>query len=135
MTAKPQTPSVRELRNFGLLMGVFIATIFGLLIPWIWGLNAVTWPWIVGAVFVLWGLSVPATLSPVFAIWMKFGSVIGWFNTRILLALVFYLMFFPLGGIMRLFGWDAMQRKLNSEVISYRISSDVGPQNNMENPF
>ena len=135
MTAKPQTPSVRELRNFGLLMGVFMATIFGLLIPWIWGLNAVTWPWIVGAVFVLWGLSVPATLSPVFAIWMKFGSVIGWFNTRILLALDFSLLFFPLGGIMRLFGWDAMQRKLNSEVISYRISSDVGPQNNMENPF
>ena len=135
MMTEPPTPTVRELRLFGLMMGGFIAAIFGLLIPWIWDLEFVKWPWITGAVFLIWGLAAPATLSPVFRLWMKLGAVLGWINTRLLLGLVFYLMFFPLGVMMRRFGWDAMHRKLNANVQSYRIASKVAARNNMENPF
>jgi len=135
MTTDNPNPSVRELRNFGLMMGGFIASIFGLLIPWIWGLEIATWPWISAAIFIAWGLAAPASLSPVFRLWMKLGGVLGWINTRLLLAAVFYLMFFPLGVIMRLFGWDAMHRKLNAELQSYRSASKAQPRENMENPF
>ena len=134
MTESP-TPDVRELRLFGLMMGGFIAAIFGLLIPWIWDLEFVEWPWITAAVFIVWGLAAPATLSSVFRLWMKLGAVLGWINTRLLLGLVFYLMFFPLGVMMRLFGWDAMHRKLNADAQSYRIASKVAARNNMEKPF
>ena len=135
MTTEPMTPSVRELRNFGFMMGGFIAVIFGLLIPWIWGLNFLRWPWITGAVFIAWGLLLPATLLLVFRVWMKIGGVLGWVNTRLLLGLVFYLMFFPLGLVMRLFGWDAMHRKLSAEADSYRIVSKTAVRANMEKPF
>jgi hypothetical protein len=134
MTDNP-APSVRELRNFGLMMGGFIAAIFGLLIPWIWDLEMARWPWITAAIFIAWGLAAPATLASVFHLWMKLGGVLGWINTRLLLAMVFYLMFFPLGVIMRLFGWDAMQRKLNANLQSYRSASKVRARDNMENPF
>jgi len=135
MMTKPPTPSVRELRLFGLMMGGFIAAIFGLLIPWFWDIEFVKWPWITAAVFLFWGLAAPATLSLVFRLWMKLGAVLGWINTRLLLGLVFYLMFFPLGVMMRLFGWDAMHRKLNANALSYRIASKVAARNNMEKPF
>lgn len=135
MMTEPPTPTVRELRLFGLMMGGFIAVIFGLLIPWIWDLEFPEWPWMAAAVFIVWGLAAPASLSPVFRVWMKFGGVLGWINTRLLLGLVFYLMFFPLGVIMRLFGWDAMHRKLNANAQSYRVPSKVAARNNMEKPF
>ena len=70
-----------------------------------------------------------------FRLWMEFGSVLGWINSRLLLGLVFYLMFFPIGFMMRLFGWDAMHRKLNANLQSYRVASKVGKRENMEKPF
>ena len=135
MNAEPSTPTVTELRNFGLLMGVFIAGIFGLLIPWIWDLTHVSWPWVLGSIFVGWALIAPTTLASVFKLWMKFGTVVGWINTRLILAIVFYLMFFPLGGIMRLFGWDAMHRKIDPGLYSYRITSKPIQRENMDQPF
>ena len=135
MMAELPTPGVRELRNFGLMMGGFIAAIFGLLIPWIWDLGFVKWPWITAAVFLVWGLAAPATLLPVFRLWMKLAMVLGWINTRLLLGLVFYLMFFPLGFMMRLFGWDAMHRKMSASAQTYRVASKVAARENMEKPF
>jgi hypothetical protein len=129
----PQTP--KELRRFGLLMGVFIAGIFGLLFPWLWNLTFVVWPWVAGSFFVLWALIAPATLAPIFYGWMIVGGVLGWINTRILLALVFYLVFFPLGFFMRLGGWDPLRRGWKEDANSYRIQSKVVDPKQMEKPF
>ena len=76
-TETTATPDVAELRKFGLIFGTLVIGAFGLLIPWIWDLEiAVTkWPWPLGAVFILWGLVHPASLGPVYRVWMKFGHV------------------------------------------------------------
>ncbi len=128
-------PADKELRSFGLLMGCFIAGLFGLLFPWLWNLKFVLWPWVVGSVFVLWALALPATLAPVFRGWMIVGGILGWINTRIILALVFYLLFFPLGRVMRLWGWDPLRRAWKKEGISYRIQSKALDRKQMERPF
>jgi hypothetical protein len=58
---------------------------------------------------------VPIILRPVFKLWLKIAHAVGWFNTQILLSIVFILIFIPIGLIMRLLGKDPMKRKMQSE--------------------
>ena len=54
----------------------------------------------------------PIILRPVFKLWLKIAHAVGWFNTQILLSIVFILIFIPIGLIMRLLGKDPMKRKM-----------------------
>jgi len=130
-----QTLDARGYRKFGLTTGAIIIVLFGLLIPWLFGLNFVKWPWILGGVLMLWGLLAPTTLKPVYVGWMKFGNVMNWINTRIILGILFYLIFLPIGAVMRLFGKDPMQRKLDSQLSSYRVTSENDEKSNVERPY
>ena len=55
-------PSVKELREFGIVTGALFALVFGLLLPWLFELALPTWPWIVLAILATWGIVAPATL-------------------------------------------------------------------------
>ena len=57
----------------------------------------------------------PITLRPIFRLWLKVAHAVGWFNTQILLSVVFILIFIPTGLIMRLFRKDPMKRKILDE--------------------
>ena len=57
----------------------------------------------------------PITLRPVFKLWLKIGHAVGWFNTQVLLSVVFIVIFIPTGLVMRLFRKDPMKRKLLAE--------------------
>jgi len=54
----------------------------------------------------------PNVLRPVFNLWLKIAHAIGWFNTQLLLSIVFILIFIPTGFIIRLLRKDPMKRKL-----------------------
>jgi hypothetical protein len=56
-------------------------------------------------------------------------------TTPIIMGIVFYVMFAPLGLLMRLFGKDAMARKLDKSAETYRVPSDRPPAKNLEKPF
>ncbi len=57
----------------------------------------------------------PTLLRPVFKLWLKVAHAVGWFNTQLLLSIVFMLIFIPTGLIMRLFRKDPMKRKILAE--------------------
>ena len=57
----------------------------------------------------------PIVLRPVFKLWLKVAHAVGWFNTQLLLSIVFILIFIPTGLIMRLFRKDPMKRKMLTE--------------------
>ncbi len=57
----------------------------------------------------------PIILRPVFKMWLKVAHAIGWFNTQLLLSIVFILVFIPTGLVMRLFRKDPMKRKMLAE--------------------
>ncbi len=125
----------KELRDFGLLTGAIVAVLFGLLLPWIWGHSLPQWPWLIAAI--LWFLAVlaPATLKPVYQVWMRIGLVLGWVNTRIILGIVFYGMIMPMGAIMRLLNRDSMARKFDANLQTYRLPSQIKTRASMEKPF
>ena len=65
----------------------------------------------VGCVLGALGLLVPALLVPFYTFWMRYvAAPLGWFNTRVILAVVWVLVFTPLGLIRKLMGADALRR-------------------------
>lgn len=122
-------------RRFGLVTGAIVAFLFGMAIPWLFSLEFPRWPWIFAGILAAWALLLPATLKPLYFGWMKFGHVMNWINTRIILGIIFYGLIVPFGLVMRLFGKDPMQRKLSSAVKTYRVDSQNPPRDNMENPY
>ena len=128
-------PDKQELRKFGLVFAGMFILIFGLLLPWIWDKSSPMWPWIVAAVFIAAALLVPMALGPVYRLWMKIGHVLGWINTRIILGVMFFLIFAPVALVLRLLGKDMLRRRLDTAATSYRIASEQLPRDRMERPY
>ena len=123
------------LRQFGLVTGGIFVGLFGLFFPWLLEIAIPTWPWVLGGVLAVWGLAAPGTLKPVYRAWMKFGLLLSRVTTPIVLGIVFFLVIFPTGFAMRLFGRDPMNRQFDDEAKSYRVSSIKAPKESMERPF
>ncbi len=125
----------KSLREFGLITGGILVGIFGLLLPWLLEHEFPTWPWVVTGI--LWTLAIllPMSLDPVYRVWMKIGSVLAWINTRIILGIMFYLIFLPVGLVLRLTGKDAMNRKLSKTQDTYRIIHPVPSKNHVEKSY
>ena len=128
-------PDKQELRKFGLIFAGMFILIFVLLLPWIWDKPRPTWAWIVAAVFIAFALLAPAALGPVYRLWMKIGLVLGWINTRIILGLVFFVIFTPVALFFKLLGKDPLKRRLDASATSYRIESEQPPRDRMEKPY
>ncbi len=75
----------------------------------------------IAAVTFLVALLWPRPLGPAFRCWMVIARAIGWFNARLLLSVLFYLVFTPIGLIMRLIKRDALHRDFNSSKNSFWI--------------
>ena len=67
--------------------------------------------WTVGALLAIPAVVAPALLGPVQRWWMRGAMVLGEVNGRIILTLLFYLVIFPLGRVLRLFR-DPLNRSL-----------------------
>ena len=118
----PGPVSKQELRRFGLIFGSLVIALFGLLIPALVGsLLQKLWPWYLGGAVILLALFWPPLLKPLYHAWMKFGELAGWINTRIILFILFYLVVFPVGLVMKLFGADPLHRKAEPAAPSYRV--------------
>lgn len=78
--------------------------------------------WILYAVAVViffWGMISPFTLKPLYIGWMYFTRCFAWFLTTLVLGLVFYIGFTVIGFLMKLFGKDPLNRKIDRNAASY----------------
>lgn len=57
------------------------------------------------------GLLLPVVARRFHVLWMTIAVALGWVNSRILLTLMFYLVFTPYGFISRLVGRDPLERR------------------------
>ena len=110
MKGKRAKSEKSKLREFGLTMGCALA-VLGALLLWrgrghyICFLGA-------SAVFFLLGLAVPVVLRPVEKVWMLFSRGLAFVMTRVILTVLFFVAFTPIGLLGRLFG----KRFLNEEM-------------------
>lgn len=125
----------KGLRQFALVGSAIVAGAFGLMLPWLLGRPVPIWPWLLAVVLVTWGLAAPATLRPVYRVWMRFGHVAGRVTTFIVLTVVFYAVVTPLGMVRAMLGHDALARRFDRCTASYRVRSTAPKIDNMERPY
>jgi Saxitoxin biosynthesis operon protein SxtJ len=115
----------KQLRQFGLVVGVGLAVVAS--ISWYRGHTTVPYVlWSGAALLLLLGLVYPPALRPVEKGWMKFGYVLGWINTRIILTLLFALVVTPIGAVARLFR-DPLDRSVDDGKATYWLPKKVAP--------
>ena len=65
------------------------------------------------------GLISPMFLSWLYKLWMGLAVVLGFFMSRVILSLLFYLAVTPIGILTKLMGKDFMGKKLDPQATSY----------------
>lgn len=131
----PADLDLKELRRFGVTVGIVIAGLFGAVLPWLFGHAFPLWPWIVGSVLVAWALIYPAGLKPVYHGWMIVGHALGWVNSRVILGIAFLAVILPTAILMRLARRDPLARTLEKDRRTYRVPSSNPPKKHFERPF
>ena len=75
--------------------------------------------WITAGVITVLYYAIPPMRLPLYLAWMYASFPVGWVMSHLVLGIVFYIVFTPIGLIMRLVGKDPMQRRTRSDVDSY----------------
>jgi hypothetical protein len=104
----------KQERQFGFLFtAVFLIIACWPLWP-LWPRGAPRTGWLVAAsvVFII-ALAVPRLLTWPNRAWMAFGHVLGLINSKIVMALIFFVVVTPIAFLMKLFGKDPMHRSLD----------------------
>jgi saxitoxin biosynthesis operon SxtJ-like protein len=124
----------KELRSFGLLVGGIFALI-GILSYWFGRRGWHLWPLIAAAVLTVPALVAPRLLAPIHRGWMRLAEVLAWVNTRIILALAFFLMFTPIGLVRRWVAGDTLNLGFDRNAVSYRTTRPARPSSHMNHQF
>lgn len=115
--------SRRQLRQFGLIVGSVLILI-ALAIAWRGdaasggGARALAGS---GFLLAVLGFLAPATLRPLYRVWMGIALVLGHVMTRVLLTLVFLLIVTPIGLVRRAVDRDPIEKSAAPEDESYWI--------------
>jgi len=72
------------------------------------------------------GLVAPRLLAPVERAWMALAHVLGRINTTLILALLYYLVFTPIGAVRRLFS-DPLDRRMGEPRPSHWTARERAP--------
>src|SRR5262245_4628577 len=113
-------PHVERERSFGLLVGGVLIAIAAYS-AWRGHPLRAEITAAIGAFLVVAALVKPTALRQLNAGWMWIGHGLGWFNSRVLLTLLYMLVFYPMGLLARVFGSDPLdvQRAATSLWVDY----------------
>ena len=113
-----------EVRKFGLSIG----TIFGMVAIYLFWqekevaqLVAYT-----GVAFFAVGWLLPVALKPVYITWMCFAVLMGFIMTKLILFVLYSLVFTPAGLMLRLLGKDPLKERIEPTKTTYWIQRERG---------
>ncbi|NIN00913.1 MAG: hypothetical protein GTO24_23360 [candidate division Zixibacteria bacterium] len=114
--------SVKDLRKFAITLFCALGILGGLFL-WRKGDLGFLF-WCIGVMILLAGLIRPGLLRPIQRGWMRAALLIGFFMTHLILALIYYLVFTPVGLVMRALGRDPLRLKFDQNAESYWIKKE-----------
>ena len=125
----------KDLRSFGVTIGIILLLVAGFL--FYKEKESFQIFLYISGTFIGLGLIIPIILKPIYIVWMVFAVVLGWFMTRFILSLLFYVIITPIGLVMRTFGKDFLDIKKQSVQGSYwnQRDSNLEKNQNYEKQF
>ena len=124
-----------DLRKFGITIGVILLVIAGFLF---WKEKESFQIFLaIGITLLLTSIALPSVLKPVYWIWMIFAIILGWFMTRVILSLLFYVVFTSIGLTLRFFGKQFLELRWDKSKKSYwkYITNEKLQNENYEKQF
>lgn len=116
-------PSRAQLRKFGLVVGGVFVLLAGVsawrghdLLPRALGA--------LGGTLVLGGALAPGLLAPVERAWMALAHVLGRINTALILGLLYFLVFTPVGWLRRMLA-DPLDRRMGQDRSSHWVPREA----------
>lgn len=122
-------------RSFGFVFAV----VFVVIALWpLWHGGGLRW-WslgVAGALVVI-AIAVPRILAVPNRLWLKLGLLLGKIVSPIALGVLFYLVFMPIGMLMRLFGKDPLKLRRDAAATTYWVDREPPgpPPTSMTNQF
>ena len=107
----------KQLREFGWVVGGVLL----LIAAWLCFKDKNAWAYLatIGGALVVLGFVLPKVLLPLQKVWMAFAVVMGFIMSRLILFLLYYVVFTLTGLLTRLLGKDLLNRKLDRSATSY----------------
>jgi len=118
-----ENTEVKEFKKFGILFSlIFIVISLSLFFK-----QKNFLPWVgISFLFFLSAIYSPVALKILYIPWMKLAFFLSWVNTGIILFLMFYLIFVPIGLLLKLLGKDLLDMKIDKNKVSYWKPKDKG---------
>jgi hypothetical protein len=111
-------PTEKRLKQYGLMMAGVLSCFVALFLYKAWHTPAMALGvWVL--FFLTLGLFAPTRLERIYHAWMKFAEVIGNFNFKLILCLLYFFMLTPVRMVASLFREDPLTRKIEPEKKSY----------------
>ncbi|MGE3147542.1 MAG: SxtJ family membrane protein [Pseudorhodoplanes sp.] len=132
MSTAETTQSYREVkrgsnRNFGLVFA-FVFAVIALLPLWHGGAIRL-WAAAIGGLFAIVAFVAPALLDPLNRLWYRFGLLLHHVMNPLIMGLMFFGAFTPMGLVLRAMGKDLLRLKRDPDAKSYWIARDPpGPR-------
>lgn len=121
--------------------GVTFACVFALLSAWLFYRHGIgVWPvmtTLAALGFLAAAFAAPAVLRPLNLLWLKFGLLLHRVINPLIMGLLFFLVFTPMGLAMRLFGADLLRLRKKPAQSSYWVfrAQENVEQSSMTNQF
>ncbi|MFH1423771.1 MAG: hypothetical protein ABIG29_02345 [Candidatus Nealsonbacteria bacterium] len=109
--------SKKEQRKFGIGLAVILCLIGTMQL--IFGGELYLYFYFGGIIVFLASLISPALLKPLFILFSYIGTYLGFCTTKLVLILLFYFLFTPLGFLLKMTGKDFLDLKLNKAAGTY----------------
>jgi len=118
-------------KNFGVVF--FVVFLIISLFPLLNDGNVRAWLVIISIIFLILGLLNSAILSPLNKIWFKFGILLSYLISPIVMGLIFFIVVTPTSLILQIFGKDLLGLKRNNKKTYWIERSDA--KSEMKNQF
>ncbi|MFH1194761.1 MAG: SxtJ family membrane protein [bacterium] len=107
----------KELGKFGITIGLVLVIIAAVLFYY----TKPSYPYFgsIGILLILFGIIYPPVLKPLHKGWMSLAVILGFIMTRVILSILFYLVFMPMRFIARVFGKRFIDLRFKTESASY----------------
>jgi hypothetical protein len=122
-------PSPKDLRWFAGVWWPCLCGAFGLMCFRKFHLPvAATWLWLVGGLLAAAGLAAPKVIRPVYLGLIRITYPIGWCVSHVALAAMYFLVFTPIGFLVRILH-DPMERKFDRAAATYYTPRQASEKN------